>query len=192
MDAHRVQRADLVGHSFGGNVATHVAALAPERVASLSLVDPAIAIAPVAGLAGAKRWAAGRTWPSRAAFLAEKRAERPEHARGVADVEAEVHLAAVGADGTVTQRVAAVVAVAAYGEMTRPTVSLAGYPGPVLLIDAAQFPLVHDGLRDALRADVDPHRLTERSVDAGHELLWDAFDETAGALALLLGPVASP
>jgi pimeloyl-ACP methyl ester carboxylesterase/ubiquinone/menaquinone biosynthesis C-methylase UbiE len=39
MDAQGVERAHLVGHSFGGAVSLHLAALHPERVRSLTLID---------------------------------------------------------------------------------------------------------------------------------------------------------
>ena len=41
LDAHGITRFALAGHSAGGHVALAVAAAAPERVASLLLVDPA-------------------------------------------------------------------------------------------------------------------------------------------------------
>src|SRR5690348_16314425 len=40
MDAIGAGRASLVGHSFGGVIAAHAAALAPDRVESLVLSDP--------------------------------------------------------------------------------------------------------------------------------------------------------
>jgi pimeloyl-ACP methyl ester carboxylesterase len=40
MDTIGAERASLVGHSFGGVIAAHLAALAPERVQSLVLSDP--------------------------------------------------------------------------------------------------------------------------------------------------------
>ncbi|HEX2085757.1 MAG TPA: alpha/beta hydrolase [Solirubrobacteraceae bacterium] len=42
LDGLGAERADLVGASFGGGVALQVAALAPERVASLALLAPAL------------------------------------------------------------------------------------------------------------------------------------------------------
>ena len=42
MDQLGVERAVIVGHSMGGNVVAWVAALAPERVAGLALIDAAI------------------------------------------------------------------------------------------------------------------------------------------------------
>ena len=44
MDQLGVERAVIVGHSMGGNVAAWIAALAPERVAGLALVDGGMAV----------------------------------------------------------------------------------------------------------------------------------------------------
>jgi len=41
-----VQEFDLLGYSFGGAVAAHLAALAPQRVRRLLLLDPALGLAP--------------------------------------------------------------------------------------------------------------------------------------------------
>ncbi|GGM42207.1 putative hydrolase, alpha/beta fold LipV [Longimycelium tulufanense] len=46
LDACGLERAPIVGHSFGGAVALHVARTAPKRVAGLVLVDPAIGMPP--------------------------------------------------------------------------------------------------------------------------------------------------
>lgn len=43
MDALGIEKAALVGHSFGGVVALHAAAIAPERVTALVLSDPSFA-----------------------------------------------------------------------------------------------------------------------------------------------------
>ena len=40
--AEGVERADVVGHSYGGMIGLHLLATAPERVARLALLDPAI------------------------------------------------------------------------------------------------------------------------------------------------------
>jgi pimeloyl-ACP methyl ester carboxylesterase len=43
LDALNIERADIVGHSFGADVALHFAILCPERVGRLVLAEPAIA-----------------------------------------------------------------------------------------------------------------------------------------------------
>jgi 3-oxoadipate enol-lactonase len=55
MDAHRVERATIVGHSFGGAVACWLAAEHPERVSALVLAAPA---ANCASLSAVDRWLA--------------------------------------------------------------------------------------------------------------------------------------
>ena len=42
LEALRIERAHLVGHSFGGTIALHAAVLYPDRVASVLLVEPTI------------------------------------------------------------------------------------------------------------------------------------------------------
>jgi len=48
MDDHGLERAPLIGHSFGGAIALHLAKAAPDRVEKLVLVDPALGLDPVA------------------------------------------------------------------------------------------------------------------------------------------------
>ncbi|GAA1082253.1 alpha/beta fold hydrolase [Pseudonocardia alni] len=46
LDAEGVGRAAVVGHSFGGAVATHLARTVPDRVDRLALLDPALGLDP--------------------------------------------------------------------------------------------------------------------------------------------------
>ena len=46
LDAEGVERVAVVGHSFGGCLATHLAAAAPDRVERFVLLDPAVALPP--------------------------------------------------------------------------------------------------------------------------------------------------
>jgi pimeloyl-ACP methyl ester carboxylesterase len=61
LDALHIERAHLVGHSFGGAVALHAAVLEPQRVASVSLIDSRLnAIQPMHRLDDAEHWASRR------------------------------------------------------------------------------------------------------------------------------------
>jgi pimeloyl-ACP methyl ester carboxylesterase len=60
----------LVGHSYGGWVATHTAARAPERLATVTLVDPASTVARLS-----TRW-----WQSLAMFLSRPRSAQAKRA----------------------------------------------------------------------------------------------------------------
>ena len=42
LDAEGVERVEVVGHSYGGMIALHLLATAPERVARVALLDPAV------------------------------------------------------------------------------------------------------------------------------------------------------
>jgi pimeloyl-ACP methyl ester carboxylesterase len=60
LDHLEIERAHLVGHSFGGVVALHTAALNPERVASLVLADPEIPA--LRHLCNVREWPYWETW----------------------------------------------------------------------------------------------------------------------------------
>lgn len=60
----------LVGHSYGGWLATHTAALRPERVVSLTLIDPAHTVVRLSG----------KFWRSLAVLLARPHSIRAERA----------------------------------------------------------------------------------------------------------------
>ena len=65
MDALGIERATLVGHSFGGVVAMHAALIAPERVTALVLSDPSFAA--LRHLEDLNRWGHWETFRQEAA-----------------------------------------------------------------------------------------------------------------------------
>lgn len=177
MDAAGVARAVVVGHSFGGLIALHLAATAPERVERVVLLDPAGALPP--GRAGVEAEVARRDegWAGLDEARAARLALRPAHARDSVEEDLATFLEA-GPDGRVRFRFSRPAAVTAWSEMARPLPSLAGYPGPVLLVTALRADYVTADLRAALRRDLGD-RLSERGVDSGHMLVWDAAQELA-------------
>lgn len=81
-------------------------------------------------------------------------------------------------DGSFRFRFAAAAAVCAWSDMARPRVSLAGSSLPTLLVRAGREEFVSDALVAGLRDDLDGAFRAE-TLDVGHMLYWDAFEQTA-------------
>lgn len=177
LDVHRLQRVAVMGHSFGGMLATHLAQQAPERVERLVLLDPAIALDPAANAQRADDQRNPPSWPSLDAAIAARREQRPPHAYADSDADVRAHLAQQP-DGSFRFRFAPAAAVAAWSEMTRPRASLAGLEVPTLLVRAGQEVFVSDALLAGLRDDLGPAFRVE-TLDTSHMLYWDSFEDTA-------------
>jgi lipase len=186
LDAHGLERVAVVGHSFGGLLATHLAARAPERVERLVLLDPAIALDPAVAAERADEQRNPPAWPTVEAALAARREQRPP--QGYADSDADVHAhLAEWPDGTRRFRFAAAAAVCAWSDMARPRVSLAGLGTPTLLLRAGREEFVSDALVAGLGDDLGEAFRVE-TLDVGHMLYWDAFEATAGLVRRFLEP----
>lgn len=185
LDAAGVGRAVVAGHSFGGLVAMHLAATAPDRVASLVLLDPAGALDPARAAREAEAARTDEGWADRDEARAARLALRPPHSRDTVDEDLGDFLRA-GTDGRVRFAFSRPAAVTAWSEMARPAPSLAAYPGRVALATALRADYVTEGLRAALRRDLGP-RLSEHGIDAGHALFWDAPGETAALVLAAVG-----
>jgi lipase len=189
LDAEGVERVDVVGHSFGGLLATRLAASAPTRIRRMVLLDPAVALPPARMSAEAETTRHDEGWANRDEALAARSADRTPQAMPHVLEDLEVHLDQ-GADGRFRLRFSRPAVVAGWSEIARPAVSLAGWPGRALLVIGETGDYVMPWFRAALARDLG-ERLTERTIVSGHMVLWDALDET-GALvrAFLAGPGA--
>jgi lipase len=65
LDALGLDRVPVMGHSFGGAIALHLARSAPERVERLVLLDPALGLDPATMLETAAETCAGESYPDR-------------------------------------------------------------------------------------------------------------------------------
>ena len=186
LDAADVERAAVVGHSYGGLLGMHLAAHAPARVERLVLIDPAVALPAADMLEAAESTRRDEGWDTEEEARADRMSFRPPSGRwAVAEELAEA--LELGDDGRYRLRYCRSAAVCAWGEMARPAASLASYAGDVLLVPALQDDYVGDDLRGSLRADVGD-RLTERGIDSSHMIYWDAFGELVSVIRpFLLG-----
>lgn len=190
LDAEGVDECAVVGHSFGGCLATHLAAAAPDRVERFVLLDPAIALAPDRAAREAEENRVDDGWATWEAAREERRADRPDHAKGVVEEDLAAHLRQ-DPDGRWRFRFERNAVIVGFSEMARPPVSLAGFDGEGLLLVAKQADYAMPALRSALERDLGG-RLTVRSLDVGHMVYWDAFEPTAAIVGAFLAGAPVP
>lgn len=173
----------LVGHSFGGRLAFELAARAPKLVPKLVLLDPAILLPPHVALSAAEN---ARVDNSYVTFeeLVERRYDESQlqsAPREVVVEELAPHVE-VDEDGRIRYRYCQSAVVAAYGEMASQPPRFEDVRVPTLLVVGERSYLPYDHLLDAHRAALG-ELLEVVVVPGGHTVLWDAFEETAAAIA---------
>jgi lipase len=181
-DAAELDTFDVVGHSFGGLLALHLAAAAPGRARRVVLLDPAIALDPATALASAEDARVDEGWGTEQEARAARLEGHPAEATPMVDEDLAQALER-GHDGRLRLRWARPAAVAAWGEMARPMPVITVLP--TLLVWATQAAYVRPHILDRLREALGD-ALDVRAVDAGHSLLWDAYAETADAVTAFL------
>lgn len=184
LDAEGVEQADLVGHSFGGLIAVHLARTASRRVRRLVLLDPVIGLDPPYAAAEARSYLAQPSFADLAEARADRAARWPDAPDEAVDDEVAEHLEP-GADGRLRWRFEPAAVVTAYSEMARP--HLTPPPGlPTHLVIAAKADLVRPEFVADCRAALGP-ALAITEIDAGHMLYTDRLEETGTLLAAWLG-----
>jgi lipase len=175
LDGLGLDRVPVIGHSFGGAIAVHLARTAPERVERLVLLDPALGLDTQRMLEQAEATRADESFPD----LDTARADRAQRWEGLpaGRVEAELaeHLVADG--DRFRYRYCQSAAVVAWSEMARPAV-----PPPAgtrtLLLPATRGGFVDPAWVAACRAELGD-ALTVTEVDAGHLLFLEKTAEVA-------------
>jgi lipase len=175
LDAEGLDRVPVVGHSFGGAIAVHLARTAPERVERLVLLDPAMGLDPQDMLETADDTRADESYPD----LAAARADRAQRWEGIADelVDAELAAHLVSDGDRLRYRYSRAAVVAAWGEMARPALTP---PAGVstLLVPATKADFVDPAWVDACRAELGDD-LTVAPVDSGHMVFLERTAEVA-------------
>lgn len=189
LEAAPETRCAWLGHSFGGRVAYEVAAAAPARVERLVLLDPAIRIPLDVGLAAAENARRDRSYMSFAEGIDRRYEESflTSAPRGLVEEELLVHLVQDDKDdeGRYRYRYCQSTVVAAYGEMTREPPPFERVRMPTLLVLGDISYLSYDDLLGAHQEALGD-LLEVAVIAAGHTVLWDALDDTVGAVERFL------
>ena len=181
-----IERAAWVGHSFGGRLVMELTARAPELVERAVLLDPAIWVPPPIALKRAEAERADRSFATPEDALLEDRITGLHHTpRELLDEELREHLVEHD-DGRLRYRYAQSAVVAAYGEMAKTPPPFELLRVPTLLVRGALTDVVPEVLAETYREGVG-ETCEVVTVPGGHIVLWDAFDETADAVAEFLG-----
>jgi lipase len=181
-----VEPAVLLGHSFGARLAFELAARAPKLVPRLVLLDPAILLLPHVALFAAENGRRERSYVSFDEGIDRRYVESQLHLapRELVEEELRTHLVP-GDDGLYRYRYCQSAVVAAYGEMASQPPPFQRVRLPTLLVLGERSYLPYDHLLDEHRAALGD-LLEVVVVPGGHTVLWDALDETAGAIAAFL------
>jgi lipase len=176
-----------IGHSYGARLAVDIAAANPAAVERLVLLDPAILLPPEVALFAAESARAERSYASFSEAIDQRYVESALDGapRELLEEELATHLA-VGSDGLWRYRYCQAAVVASYGEMASTPPPFSSLRVPTLLVLGSSSYLSYEHLLDDHR-DALGELLTVVEVQGGHTVLWDALDETAGAIAAFLG-----
>jgi lipase len=182
LDAHGLERVPVLGHSYGGAIALHLARAAPERVERLILVDPALGLDPQDMLEAADETCPGEFYPD----LAAARAERARRWEGIPDalVDAEIEHHLFEEGGRWRYRYSTPAVVAAWSEVSRPAITPPS-DMPTLLLPAAKADYVDPAWVERLRAELG-ERLTVQEMDTAHMVYLEQPAETAAAIRAFL------
>ena len=186
VDRLGVEQADWLGHSFGGRLVLEVAAREPQRVRRAVLLDPAVWVPPPIALDRAEGERRDRSFATVEEAIASRfHTSRLHHTpRELLEEEMFEHLER-DTDGRFRYRYCQSAVVAAFGELAKPPPPFEAVRVPTLLVRGAESDVCPDVLVDVLVEGLGD-RLRVETVPGGHIVLWDAFAETAEAVAAFL------
>jgi lipase len=185
LDWLEVEHVTWVGHSFGGRLAASAAARMPERVERLAMLDPGLEVPPARALRSAEverlDWSFATVEGALNALLSNESMVAPPRDVIEAFVRGDVRK---GPDGRFRFSFSPAAAVVAWSEVTLPAPPVARLP---TLVVRAEVPLVDPtGLEERYRDELG-ELLTVATVPNGHNVLWEAPEETLAAISAFLG-----
>jgi lipase len=171
--------ADWVGHSWGGRLVLELAAAHPERVRRAVLLDPAIDVLPQVARYVSEQERAEPVYASYDEY-ADARDDGPSTPRAFVLEDAELHCERLP-DGNLRRRTCQPAVISIYGELATAAPPPETLHAPTLLLYAPAYGLVRDEHLRAYESRVEIH-----TVPGMHIVMWDAFDEVAGAVERFL------
>jgi lipase len=181
LEAAGVERATVIGHSFGGRLTLELTAAG---VAERSvLLDPAVWVPPAIALQRAEQQRPDRSFASEDEAQAERASLSPLAPRELIDEEFREHLVR-GDDGRLRFRYSQSAVIAALGELAQPPPAWERLQVPTLLVVGADTDVTVPAVVDALRSELG--ELDVVTVPGRHVVLWDAYEQTAEAIETFL------
>lgn len=181
MAAAGVERATVIGHSFGGRLTLELTAAGV--VERSVLLDPAVWVPPVILLERAEDHRPDRSFATEDEARAERAPLSPLAPPELIDEEFRQHLVR-GEDGRLRFRYSQSAVIAAYGELAQRPPSWELLQVPTLLVVGADTDVTVPAVVDALRSELG--NLEVVTVPGRHIVLWDAYEETADAIVEFL------
>jgi lipase len=184
LDDAGVERATLVGHSFGGLVAATLAAAAVERIDGLIMLDPGLELPPNRALRSAEierlDWSFATVEGAINALLSNESIVAAPRDVVASFVRDDVRK---GPDGRYRFRFSPAAAVVAWSEVALPAPPIAKIP---TLVVRAEHPLVDGSAQERRYREELGDLLSLATVPNGHNVLWEAPVETLSAVERFL------
>jgi lipase len=176
-----VTEADWAGHSFGGRLVLELASAHPRLVARAVLLDPAIQIAEHVAADSALAECREPVYADRDAYLAERLDTNPQTPSSFVEEDADQHLDPLP-DGRLRRRTCQPAVVSIFGELASAAAPPETLQAPALVVYAPDYGLVREEQLAAYRTALGD-RFRVLAVQGMHMVMWDAFEETAGAVS---------
>jgi len=177
-----------IGHSFGGRLTMHVAAVRPDLVRRAVLLDPAISIPPfwADDLAADARQEESYASAEEAIQTKIVRSGLAHTPREILEEEVAVHGVELP-NGQLGYRYSGSSVGEAYMQLTTAAPPFEALRIPTLVVIGSLSKIVGAGEIELYRRALGD-LFTLEVVPGGHSVLWDAFEETAAAIDAFLEP----
>jgi lipase len=183
-EALGLSTADWVGHSFGGRLVLELAAVHPQLVRRAALLDPALQLLPEVALGAADFERREPVYASAEEYVEERLLTYPDSSRAAIEHEAAQHLEPQR-NGSLRRRTCQAAAVSIYGELASDPPAPSTLAAETLLLYAPAYGLVREEQIAMYRAALGG-RIRIVEVSGMHMVQWDAFEEVAAAVSLLV------